>query len=388
MASVPGYIYALQAETVFVNLYVAGTAELKLDSGNTVQLIQRTRYPWDGNVRLAVAPARKGQFTLMLRIPGWARGEVVPGDLYRFADDVREPVTLRVNGNLVPVSPLNGFVSLTRSWQKGDAIELNLPMPIRRVKANANVQADRGRVALQRGPIVYCAEWPDNPDGKIRNLLLPDDSPLNAEFQAGLLNGVEVIRGKAVSVSANDKGALVHKEQDFQAIPYYAWANRGRGQMAVWLADSDSSVRVPARPTVASRSQVSVSNHGTNPHAINDQMEPASSNDGENSIFHWWPQKGTDEWVEYSFTSPATVSQTEVYWFDDTGTGECRVPASWRVLYKDGEGWKPVETTDSYGVEKDRFIKVTFKPVTTSGLRMEVKLQPRWSAGIQEWKVE
>jgi hypothetical protein len=117
-------------------------------------------------------------------------------------------------------------------------------------------------------------------------------------------------------------------------------------------------------------------------------MEPASSNDGENSFFHWWPRKGTDEWVEYALPSPATVSKTAVYWFDDTGTGECRVPASWKVLYKDRETWKPVETTDAYGVEKDRFIKVTFKPVTTSGLRMEVKLQPRWSAGIQEWKAE
>jgi hypothetical protein len=277
---------------------------------------------------------------------------------------------------LVLVSPVKGYVSLTRSWQKVDAIELNLPMPIRRVRANVNVQADRGLVALQRGPIVYCAEWPDNPDGKVRNLLLPDDAPLKAEFQADLLNGVEVIRGKAVGVSADDAGGRTHKEQDFQAIPYHAWANRGRGQMAVWLADSDSSVRVPARPTVASRSQVTVSNHGTNPRAINDQMEPASSNDGENSFFHWWPRKGTDEWVEYALPSPATVSKTAVYWFDDTGTGECRVPASWKVLYKDGETWKPVETTDAYGVEKDRFIKVTFKPVTTSGLRMEVKLQP------------
>jgi hypothetical protein len=279
-------------------------------------------------------------------------------------------------------------VALERSWQKGDTIELDLPMPIRRIKANQNVKADRGRVALQRGPLVYCAEWPDNPDGQVRNLLLPNEAPLRAEFKADLLNGVEVIRGKAVRVSADDQGALVHQEQDFQAIPYYAWANRGRGQMAVWLADSDASVRVPARPTVASKSKVTVSGRGTNPKAINDQMEPAASNDSENSFFHWWPHKGTSEWVEYAFPSESTVSQTAVYWFDDTGTGECRLPASWRVLYKYGEEWKPVETSDLYGIKKDQFNKITFKPVTTTGLKLEVTLQPNWSAGIQEWKAE
>jgi DUF1680 family protein len=388
MASVPGYVYAQQGDVLYVNLFVAGTAEIKLDNGAKVQLIQGTRYPWGGNVRLGVNPTKKVHFTIKMRIPGWARDEAVPGDLYRFADETGEKVKLSVNGEAVPIMPVNGYVSLKRSWEKGDFVELDLPMPIRRVKANQNVQADRGRVALQRGPLVYCAEWPDNPEGKVRNLLLADETPLTAEFQRDLLNGVEVIKGKAMSVSTDDNGALVKTEQDFQAIPYFAWANRGRGQMEVWLADTESSVRVPARPTIASRSRVTVSNHGTNPRAINDQMEPTSSNDAENSYFHWWPRKCTDEWVEYAFPAPATVSRSEVYWFDDTGTGQCRIPASWKILYKDGEEWKPVETTEAYGVAKDQFNKVSFKPVTTTGLRLEVQLQPRWSTGIQEWKVE
>jgi len=267
-------------------------------------------------------------------------------------------------------------------------VELDLPMPVRRVKANPKVQADVGRVALQRGPIVYCAEWPDNPNGKVRNLLLPDNAALTSEFRADLLNGVEILRGKAMSVTTSEEGKLVHAEQDFEAIPYFAWANRGRGQMAVWIADTDTSVRVPARPTVASRSRVRVSSHGTNPGAINDQMEPASSNDHENSFFHWWPRKGSLEWVEYTFESPATVSHTEVYWFDDTGSGECRLPASWKVFYKDGDEWKQVQTEGAYGVEKDKFNVLNFTPVKTSALRMEVQLKPNWSAGIQEWKVE
>ena len=341
-----------------------------------------------GTCQVTVDPAKRARFDLRLRVPGWARRRGRSGDLYTFADEVREPVTLKLNGKPVAVACEKGFVSLNRSWSKGDKIELNLPMPVRRVRANQNVKADRGRVALQRGPLVYCAEWPDNPNGKVRNLLLTPNSDLTAEFRPAFLNGVTVVKGKAQSVSRDDQGQLLHAEQDFTAIPYFAWANRGRGQMAVWLADSDSAVRVPALPTIASRSRVSVSSHGTNPAAINDQFEPASSNDSENSFFHWWPRKGTEEWVEYTFEKPATVSKAQVYWFDDTGTGECRVAASWRVLYRDGQEWKPVETTEGFAVAKDRFNDISFKPVVTTGLRLEVTLQKGWSAGIQEWKVE
>ncbi|HLH55816.1 MAG TPA: glycoside hydrolase family 127 protein [Verrucomicrobiae bacterium] len=388
LASVPGYIYAQKGDAIYVNLYVGSSAGLKLENRTGVRIIQGTRYPWDGQVRISIVPERKTPFTLMLRIPGWARGQAVPGDLYHFADTASEPVELRLNGKAVKPLISNGYVSLKRSWKKNDIVELNLPMPIRRIKANNQVHDDQGRVVLQRGPLVFCAEWPDNPDGKVRNLLLPDDAPLKAGFRSDLLNGVVVIEGKALSISRDASGQVVRKARNLQAIPYFAWANRGKGQMAVWLADSESAVRIPALPTIASRSHVTVSGQGKNPEAINDQFEPSSSNDEENAFFHWWPRKGTTEWVEYAFPSTATVSQAEVYWFDDTGKGECRVPASWRILYKDGEEWKPVDSADAYGVQKDRFNVIKFKPVSTSGLKLEVTLQPQWSAGIQEWKVE
>jgi hypothetical protein len=173
---------------------------------------------------------------------------------------------------------------------------------------------------------------------------------------------------------------------DFTAIPYYAWANRGRGQMIVWIPNKESESRPTPWPTLATASMVTTSGR-KDPTAINDGEEPASSSD-PTAFFDWWPRKGTTEWVEYTFQKPATIAQTEVYWFDDTGTGECRVPKSWRVLYKEGEQWKPVENLESYGAERDRYNKVAFKPVTTSHLRLEVVLQPTWSAGIQEWKVK
>lgn len=387
LASVPGYVYAQQGSTLYVNLFVGSTADIKLDNGRTLKLTQETRYPWDGDVKMTVTPDRSGKFTVAVRIPGWARNEAVPGDLYRFADKVEEPVTLRVNGKSVPLLLNRGYVALERVWKAGDTIELALPMPVRRIVANEAVKVDQGRTALQRGPLVYCAEWPDNPNGHVRNLMLPTDQPLTAEFRSDLLKGVEVLRGKAFTLAYDEQGKIVKREQEFTAIPYYAWANRGRGEMAVWIPDSEATARALPQPTLASTSAVHTSG-GQNPRAINDQMEPQSSGDEENTFFHWWPHKGTTEWVEYTFAKPATVSEAEVYWFDDTGRGECRVPKSWRILYKEGENWKPVEEATSYGVEKDRFNRVTFKPILTSGLRLEVVLQPEWSTGIQEWKVK
>jgi DUF1680 family protein len=386
LASVPGSVYAQRGETLYVNLYVGSTADITMDNGRTVKLVQETRYPWDGAVKMTVTPDTTARFTINVRVPGWSRNEAVPTDLYRFLDTVKEPVVLEVNGKPVGLQIDKGYVSLTREWKAGDVIELALPMPVRRVVANGAVAADRGRVALQRGPIVYCAEWPDNPGGHVRNLMLPDAAKLTSEFRPDVLKGVETVRARAVSVAYDDSGKAIKKEQDFMAIPYYAWANRGPGEMVVWIPNAEASVKPLPRPTMASTSVVHTSGE-KNPRPINDQAEPQSSADATSSYFHWWPKKGTTEWVEYAFAKPSFVSEAEVYWFDDTGRGECRVPKSWRVLYRAGGEWRPVEAAGAYGIEKDRFNKVTFKPVTTSGLRLEVTLQPNWSAGLQEWAV-
>jgi DUF1680 family protein len=388
LASVPGYVYAHQADRLFVNLFVASTARVEMDGGRTVTLTQATRYPWDGSVRITVAPGAPGRFALHVRIPGWARNEPVPSDLYRFADAPSEPVVLRVNGETVPLDLEKGFARVERRWAKGDSVELNLPMPVRRVVAHPSVEADQGRVALQRGPLVYAAEWPDNPDGHVRNLLLPDDSRLASEFRADLLNGVQVVKGKAVALAKSEQGQVRRREQELVAIPYYAWANRGPGEMAVWLASRETSARPQPFPTLASRAKATSSAGGPDIRAVHDQDEPRSSSDASSGFFHWWPKKGTTEWIQYELEKPGPVSAVEVYWVDDTGSGEVRAPASWRVLYKDGDEWKPVETTAPCAVALDRFNRVTFAPVTTGALRLEVTLQPQQSAGVQEWKVE
>ncbi|HLZ54724.1 MAG TPA: glycoside hydrolase family 127 protein [Verrucomicrobiae bacterium] len=244
LPSVPGYVYAQQGETIYVNLYAGGNADIKLDN-RVIKLTQETRYPWDGEIKITVTPDKTSRFAIAVRIPGWARNEPVPSDLYRFADTNPEPVTLSVNGKPVGIKLDQGYVRIDRLWKPGDEIGLNLPMPVRRVVANDKVNADRGRVALQRGPIVFCAEWPDNPGGKVRNLVLPDGQPLTARFEPGLLNGVETIAGKAFGVTKDANGQLMKTEQDFKAIPYFAWANRGKGEMEVWLAEAESSVTSP-----------------------------------------------------------------------------------------------------------------------------------------------
>lgn len=233
--SVPGYVYATQENQFWVNLFVEGSAEVKLASGK-VQVKQTTRYPWDGQVEITVQPAQEGQqFALHVRIPGWARGEVFPSDLYRYLNESTEVSTLAVNGQEVSNEVKDGYATIDRTWRSGDLVTLQLPMPVRRVVAHENIEADRGRVALVRGPIVYCVEWPDVPDGDVANLVLPDKASLSTEFRPDLLGGVQVITGSADS-------QVSESPVQFAAIPYYAWAHRGKGEMSVWLVrDPDAA---------------------------------------------------------------------------------------------------------------------------------------------------
>jgi len=384
--SIPGYTYAHRDDHLYVNLFIGGSATVEMGRG-VVQIKQETRYPWEGAVKITVDPEKAGRFALCVRIPGWAVGRVVPGDLYRDAQDARSEVGLRVNGQPASTIIDKGFARIERDWRKGDMIELNLPMTPRRVLAHEKVKDDAGKVAIERGPIVYCAEGPDN-EGGVLNVVLPDDSPLRAEFRKDLLNGVVAITAKAQVVSRNDEGKPVPSgEQELTCIPYYAWAHRKPGPMAVWLArDASAAKPLPAR-TIAFTSKVTVSGGGS-VSALTDQLDPSSSIDHNNPFFHWWPQKGTREWVQYDFFKPTKVKAAEVYWFDDTGIGECRLPASWKLLAKVGGQWKEVTNPSGYGVEKDRYNRTTFDPIEAEGLRLEVQLPDRFAAGIHEWKVE
>jgi len=216
MAQLPGLIYAQRDRDVYVNLFVGGDAIVDV-GGTALRIVQQTNYPWEGRVTLVIEPERPLDATLAVRIPGWSTGAAMPSDLYRFTTVDGATPSLRVNSTPIAIAVEKGYARLTRRWQTGDTIALELPMPIRRVLANDGVADARGRAAIQRGPIVYCAEAVDN-GGQVDALRVPLDATLTYSFDPDLLGGVGVVRGDAIV-----------------AVPYYAWNNRGKGGMAVWI---------------------------------------------------------------------------------------------------------------------------------------------------------
>ena len=384
LTSVPGYFYAATADRVYVNLFAQGTGRMRA-GGTDLELVQTTEYPWKGDIKIEVRPKKDAAFTLAVRVPGWALNRPVPTDLYAYTEPAEGAPSLRVNGEPVDLALDKGYAMISRTWKSGDVVELSLPMPVRRVVAHDAVEADRGRVAIERGPLVYCAEWTDN-DGRVSNLVLPDGAALAAQVRPDLLGGVVIVTGEAEAVSEK-AGKIVAEKKPVTLIPYYAWANRGKGEMAVWLARDASKARVAREPGLSAKAAVTASEGAVNPKRANDQFEPESSDDAA-GYMHWWPKKGTSEWIDYAFEAPVRVSEASVYWFDDTGGGGCRVPASWRVLYKSGEEWLPVKAAGEYLTAKDAWNTVAFAPVRTRALRLEVQLQPDWSAGVHEWKIK
>jgi DUF1680 family protein len=243
LPSLPGYVYAMKDDVLFVNLYIAGRGKIPFP-GRPILLAQETRYPWDGAIKLALTLEAPGPFEIALRIPGWARGEAMPTGLYAFLDRSGEQPALKVNGAPVGLDIRGGYARIRRDWRDGDTIELNLPMPVRRVVAHEPVAEDRGRVALQRGPIVYAIEGIDN-DDRVFDLVLPDPASLAAEFRSDLLNGVVVVTGQGAAVSKDAAGKTLESAHPFLAVPYYAWANRGPGRMLVWMPRTAAAVRPP-----------------------------------------------------------------------------------------------------------------------------------------------
>jgi hypothetical protein len=296
-----------------------------------------------------------------------------------------EMPTVKVNGQAADVVLEKGYLLLNRAWKTGDTVELSLPMPVRRVVASQNVEADRGRIAIERGPLVYCAEGPDN-DGKVSNFILPDGTPLTPEMRPDLLNGVVVIKGEAEAL--NEKaGRAVTEKKAITLIPYYAWANRGRSEMEVWIAREPGKARIAREPGLAAKAEVTASEGAQRLRGVNDQYDPEGSDDGT-GYMHWWPKKGTLEWVEYAFKDPVRVSEASIYWFDDTGGGSCRVPVSWKLLFKAGDKWLPVAGVGTYGVAKDAWNTVKFAPVRAASLRLEIQAQKDWSVGVHEWRIK
>jgi DUF1680 family protein len=390
LASLGGCVAAVQGDKLFVNLYAQGDTAATV-AGNQVKLQQTTRYPWDGNVALRVTPGKPGKFTLCLRIPGWVQGKPLPSDLYTYDDPAPAKWTVQVNGQPLSVETAQGFAAITREWKAGDTVTLDLPMPVRRVAGNSKIAATRDQVALERGPIAYAFEGVDN-DGAVFDTVLPASARVAPEYRENLLGGVTVLKIEGAERAVREEsGNVSTKPASLTAIPYAVWANRGLSPMTVWVARDASRARLAPVPTLASQSKISTSFHrnGMDPGRLNDQQLPQNATDGFAPNFDFWPHKGTAEWVSYEFPKVTTVRAVTVSWFDDTGSGECRLPVSWRLLYRtEGGQWEPVSGASEYAIRKSDPVKVNFSPVATRALRLEVQFPANFSGGLYEWAVD
>ena len=245
--SFPGYVYAVKDRQLYVNLFTGNTATVQV-GGKEVVLTQETDYPWNGDITLRIQKNQAKAFDLRLRIPEWAQGVPVPSDLYRYTDDLLPMVTCSVNGENVAVHPAaDGYLTISRQWKKGDVVKLHFDMPVRTVRANAKVADDRGRIAVERGPLVYCAEGVDNYDFSIFNFLMPRrphfsivDNDITA--QSGVKFGVKAIEVEGQYIDQNKQGEAFMRPATLLMIPYYAWNHRGPGRMEVWMPQSISAL--------------------------------------------------------------------------------------------------------------------------------------------------
>ena len=239
--SLPGYIYAVKDDALYVNLFASNTADMKVN-GKNVKITQETNYPWDGDINVTVAPSGKQKFDLKVRIPGWVQGDVVPSDLYTYIDGKELSYSVNVNGVPVKGEVVDGYFTINREWRKGDKVNVNFEMQPRMVKAHDKVEADRGRVSIERGPLVYCAEWPDN-KVSVLSFMVNKNPEFVVEQKPELLNGINTIRTTVQSLGYTAEGKLVTQDAELTMIPYYAWAHRGQGEMIVWLPSQVNAVR-------------------------------------------------------------------------------------------------------------------------------------------------
>lgn len=385
--SLPGYVYAVHNKDVYVNLFMSNTSELNVE-GKKVTLAQTTEYPWNGDIRVSVSPKGKQNFTLKIRIPGWVQGEVVPSNLYSFTDNKQLNYSVKVNGETFRSNLDKGYFAINRLWKKGDVVDVHFDMEPRTVKANSKVEADRGKISVERGPLVYCAEWPDN-DFSVLSVFMHRKPEFTVERKPELLYGIDELKTQAQTLGYDETGRLVTKDVTLTLIPYYAWAHRGTGEMAVWLPQDVSATRPVMPPTIASKAKITASHMAKSISAINDGLTPKDENDRTAPYYHWWPQEGTTEWIAYEFEQPEEISSTTIYWYDDAPWGGCRIPQSWKIYYKDASGnWQPVANTSFYGIAKGEPNTVRFTPVKTSAVKLEVVQPEKNSAGLFEWAVE
>ena len=386
---VPGLMYATTNNEIYCSFYGGCSTTLTLDNG-AVHLKQQTEYPFSEQIVYEISPEAGEQlFTLHLRIPTWAGNQFVPGALYRYKDAQPSGWTIKVNGSEVKANLNKGFASIQRTWKKGDKVELHLPMPVRYSTAIEQVEANRGRISITRGPLIYCAEGTDNSD-MLPNVFIPDIKAKThiKSFSDGILSGIPNI-----VIPAREKLEQGAKETQLTLLPYFAWNNRGDGSMMVWFPQSDNVQPYFDRHLMTNSKykhlEASYTNAGDHLAAIGDNQVPQKSSD--DNLYKWtsWNKTGETQWIHITLDKPTDIRSISVFWYDDNR--RVKVPQSWSVEYWENDKWNhfPLYITDSYNVFKDQFNMVhPGQQVVTDKVSLSITPQQNACVGILEVNIE
>lgn len=386
---VPGMMYATTKDEIYCSFYGGCSTTLALSNGS-VHLKQQTEYPFSEQITYEISPeANEQSFTLHLRIPTWTGGQFVPGALYQYTDAHPSGWTIKVNGTKIDAEVKKGFASISRNWKKGDRVELHLPMPVRYSTAIEQVVADRERICITRGPLVYCAEGIDNSD-VLPNVFIPDTKTKaqTGVFSDGLLTGIPYM-----TIPAREKLKESAKNMHLTLLPYFAWNNRGDGSMMVWFPLSDNVQPYFDRHIMThgkfKQLEASHTNAGDNLAAVGDNQVPHKSSDSQYYRWTSWNKKGETQWIRITLDKPTDIQSISVFWYDDDRN--VKVPQGWSLEYWDNNKWNqfPLYITDNYHVFKDQFNMVhPGQPVVTDQVRLQITPQPDACVGVLEINIE
>ncbi len=386
---ISGMLYSHDNEDIYCSLYAGSSTQINLNSGN-VTLHQSTDYPFDGEISIEVIPSTENQlFTLWLRIPTWCMGkQFVPGELYKYEFSSHEKINLSVNGKKIYVDPTDKFVPIKRQWKSGDLVTLSLPMPVQYSIADDRIEADKGRVCITRGPLVYCAEEADN-RYPVSSYFLPrriHELQSVIVCDSGILKGIPYIKTEA-------KAALYDEEcvDDLTLIPYYAWNNRGDKAMNVWFATTATTARAGMTYTYGNIADVraSYTYQDDDAYAMADGKQPSHSHDVTIPRWTAYPQIGKPQVVEITLKQEQPIECVSIYWYNDNGG--VRLPRSWSMKYRHAGKWHIYEpyVTDFFGVKADQYNMVhPIKPVIGDALQIHIIPEEEASVGILEVIVE
>lgn len=381
---IAGMMYAHTSDDIYCTLYAGTSTTVPLSAGK-VDIKQETNYPFDESVRFEISPERDGQtFAVHFRIPTWVTSQFVPGKLYGYLNNESADWELILNDKKVSAQIEKGFVTINRDWKKGDRIELKLPMPVRYNTAIHEVEADRDRVCITRGPLVYCAEAIDNAALVSSYVVNASEKEIVHKETEGVLKNIDLVTIPATSISDSNI-------QQLTLVPYYAWDNRGDDAMIVWFPRTEDLARasVPVISEYISKVNTSHTFELDNMYAMVVNKYPDSSSD--TSIERWtsWPKKGEKQWVELELKTPLNLQSLSVYWYDDNGG--VQIPKSWKLEYKNDGKWNdfPLYVTDEYEVQKNQYNMVhPGKPIITDALRLQIQSRPDAAVGILSIDIE